>query len=223
MSDEDLLDDCAGRIGDLPEPLAVLATSVEVARAEGDTTGVRKRLYDLGACVVRYGVSAGLAVLAARLAGKKAPEPLGASLRKAARLSDGQWCELGRAIASALRSVDPKMAKALGFIAQKPLADLIASNFPQAQASVGDKQEILEAFDVKARVRLVLAMVGRQLEVLRVKKEISSMVQEEMGKSQREYILRQQMKSIREELGEGVGEPDGAVGGGEEVLELLVG
>lgn len=127
MSDEDLLDDCAGRIADLPEPLAVLATSVEVARAEGDTTGVRKRLYDLGACVVRYGVSAGLAVLTARLAGKKAPEPLGASLRKAARLSDGQWCELGRSTASALRSVDPKMAKALGFIAQKPLADLIAS------------------------------------------------------------------------------------------------
>ncbi|UQA58170.1 endopeptidase La [Polyangium aurulentum] len=87
------------------------------------------------------------------------------------------------------------------------LADLIASNFPQAQASVGDKQEILEAFDVKARVRLVLAMVGRQLEVLRVKKEISSMVQEEMGKSQREYILRQQMKNIREELGE-AGEDD---------------
>src|SRR5689334_4634447 len=46
-------------------------------------------------------------------------------------------------------------------------------------------------------------MVCRQLEVLRVKKEISSMVQEEMGKSQREYILRQQMKSIKEELGEG--------------------
>jgi len=83
------------------------------------------------------------------------------------------------------------------------LADLIASNFPQAQASIRDKQEILEAFEVKARVRLVLAMVARQLEVLRVKKEISHMVQEEMGKSQREYILRQQMKSIREELGEG--------------------
>src|SRR3954463_1517360 len=82
------------------------------------------------------------------------------------------------------------------------LADLIASNFPQEHASVADKQQILEAFDVKTRVRLVLAMVGRQLEVLRVKKEISSMVQEEMGKSQREYILRQQMKSIKEELGE---------------------
>jgi ATP-dependent Lon protease len=42
----------------------------------------------------------------------------------------------------------------------------------------------------------------RQLEVLKVKKEISSMVQEEMGKSQREYFLRQQMKAIRDELGE---------------------
>jgi ATP-dependent Lon protease len=83
------------------------------------------------------------------------------------------------------------------------LADLIASNFPQEHASVADKQQILEAFDVKTRVRLVLAMVGRQLEVLKVKKEISSMVQEEMGKSQREYILRQQMKAIKEELGEG--------------------
>jgi ATP-dependent Lon protease len=83
------------------------------------------------------------------------------------------------------------------------LADLIASNFPQEHASVADKQQVLEAIDVKARVRLVMAMVGRQLEVLKVKKEISSMVQEEMGKSQREYILRQQMKAIKEELGEG--------------------
>ena len=127
MSDEDLLDDCAGRIPSLPEPLAVLATGVEVARAEGDTTGVYKRLFDLGAGVVRYAVSAGLGVLTARLAGKKAPESLGASLRKAARLSDGQWCELGRAIGSALRSADPAAAKALAFVSQKPLADLIAS------------------------------------------------------------------------------------------------
>ena len=83
------------------------------------------------------------------------------------------------------------------------LADLIASNFPPEHASVADKQQVLEAFDLKERVRLVLSMVGRQLEVLKVKREISSMVEEEMGKSQREYILRQQMKSIKEELGEG--------------------
>jgi ATP-dependent Lon protease len=120
-------------------------------------------------------------------------DALGAGLREATREVLGLMPNLPRDTAGILDNVREPGA----------LADLIASNFPQAQASVADKQEILEAFDVKARVRLVLAMVGRQLEVLRVKKEISSMVQEEMGKSQREYILRQQMKAIREELGEG--------------------
>ena len=124
-------------------------------------------------------------------------DALGASLRESTREVLGLMPNLPRDTAGILDNVREPGA----------LADLIASNFPQAQASVADKEEILEAFDVKARVRLVLAMVGRQLEVLRVKKEISSMVQEEMGKSQREYILRQQMKSIKEELGEG-GEDD---------------
>src|SRR5499427_2849279 len=124
-------------------------------------------------------------------------DALGAGLRESTREVLGLMPNLPRDTAGILDNVREPGA----------LADLIASNFPQAQASVADKQEILEAFDVKARVRLVLAMVGRQLEVLRVKKEISSMVQEEMGKSQREYILRQQIKAIREELGEG-GEED---------------
>jgi ATP-dependent Lon protease len=87
------------------------------------------------------------------------------------------------------------------------LADLIASNFPTEIASIDDKQQVLQTFDVKSRVKFVLQIVTRQLELLRVKKEISSMVQEEMGKSQREFILRQQIKAIREELGEG-GEED---------------
>lgn len=120
-------------------------------------------------------------------------DALGAGLREATREVLGLMPNLPKDTAGILDNVREPGA----------LADLIASNFPQAHASVPDKQEILEAFDVKIRVRLVLAMVGRQLEVLRVKKEISSMVQEEMGKSQREYVLRQQMKTIREELGEG--------------------
>jgi len=120
-------------------------------------------------------------------------DALGAGLREATREVLGLMPNLPKDTAGILDNVREPGA----------LADLIASNFPQAHASVPDKQEILEAFEVKIRVRLVLAMVGRQLEVLRVKKEISSMVQEEMGKSQREYVLRQQMKTIREELGEG--------------------
>jgi ATP-dependent Lon protease len=82
------------------------------------------------------------------------------------------------------------------------LADLIASNFPEEQASIATRQRILEALDVKDRVELVLAMVERQLDVLKVKDQISSIVQEEMSRSQREYVLRQQLRSIREELGE---------------------
>ena len=83
-----------------------------------------------------------------------------------------------------------------------PLADLIAANFPPNQVSVSDKQRVLEASDVKRRVKLVLALVAPQLEVLRVKKEISSMVEEEMTKAQRETVLRQQMSSIKQQLGE---------------------
>jgi ATP-dependent Lon protease len=87
------------------------------------------------------------------------------------------------------------------------LADLIASNFPDEHASIPVRQKILEAFDVHARVELVLGMVERQLEVLKVKNKISSVVQEEMSRSQRDYVLRQQMRTIREELGE-AGEDD---------------
>ncbi len=82
------------------------------------------------------------------------------------------------------------------------LADLIASNLSPEQAGVADKQTILETFEPKARVRAVLAIINRQLEMLRVKREVSSMIADE-GKAQREAILRQQMKTIKEELGEG--------------------
>jgi ATP-dependent Lon protease len=86
------------------------------------------------------------------------------------------------------------------------LADLIASNLASEQASVADKQKILETFDPRSRVRAVLGIVSRQLELLRVKKEVSSMMADE-GKAQREHILRQQMRTIKEELGDG-GEDD---------------
>jgi ATP-dependent Lon protease len=66
----------------------------------------------------------------------------------------------------------------------------------------GAKQQILEVLDVRERVRRVLEIVSRQAQVHKVKKEISTMVQEEMSRSQREFLLRQQMKTIRKELGE---------------------
>ncbi|CAG0978667.1 partial ATP-dependent Lon protease, partial [Anaerolineae bacterium] len=79
------------------------------------------------------------------------------------------------------------------------LADLVASNLP---VSTPVKQQVLELLDVRERLRKVSDLVTRQSQVYEVKKEISTMVQEEMSRSQREFLLRQQMKAIRRELGE---------------------
>jgi len=95
----------------------------------------------------------------------------------------------------------PKEAGALVDSVTEPghLADLITSNL---ELDVAEKQEVLETFDLKARMRQVLQFLSRQLEVLKVRERINTQVQEEMGRNQREYVLRQQLKAIKEELGE---------------------
>ncbi len=87
------------------------------------------------------------------------------------------------------------------------LADLIASNFPDEHASLAERQRVLEALDPVQRVGLVRNIVDRQLKLLRARDEVSGQMREEMSRSQREYVLRQQMRSILEELGE-AGEED---------------
>src|SRR6516165_7314046 len=95
----------------------------------------------------------------------------------------------------------PKEAGALVDSVTEPgqLADLITSNL---DLQVDEKQDVLETFDLKNRMRTVLQFLSRQLEVLKVREKINTQVQEEMGRNQREYVLRQQLKAIKEELGE---------------------
>ncbi len=95
----------------------------------------------------------------------------------------------------------PKEAGSLVDSVNEPgqLADLITSNL---ELQVDEKQDILETFELKARMRKVLQFLSRQLEVLKVREKINTQVQEEMGRNQREYVLRQQLKAIKEELGE---------------------
>jgi ATP-dependent Lon protease len=119
-------------------------------------------------------------------------DALGAGLRESMREVLGLVPSLPKETAGILDNVRESGA----------LADLVASNLTLEQASVADKQKVLETFDAKARVRAVANMVQRQLELLRVRKEVSTMVADE-GKNQREAVLRQQMRSIKEELGEG--------------------
>jgi len=80
------------------------------------------------------------------------------------------------------------------------IADVVAATI---QASVEDKQNILEMVDVKKRLTEVTRLAAHQLEVLELGKKIHSQVKVDMDKTQKDYYLRQQLKAIEEELGEG--------------------
>jgi len=66
-----------------------------------------------------------------------------------------------------------------------------------------DKQELLEQVDVGARLRRLVEILAHELEVIQLGTKIQSQVQEGIDKGQREYYLREQLKAIQEELGEG--------------------
>ena len=81
------------------------------------------------------------------------------------------------------------------------LADFIASSLATIGTPV--KQEILSTLDVRARMDALNRILIKELEVLELGSRIQSQVQSEVGKNQREYFLREQMKAIQKELGEG--------------------
>jgi ATP-dependent Lon protease len=80
------------------------------------------------------------------------------------------------------------------------LADLTASNL---DLKVEGAQEVLEAQEPVSRLRRVHELMAKELEVLAMQQEISSQAKGEMDRSQREFFLRQQLKAIQSELGEG--------------------
>ena len=81
------------------------------------------------------------------------------------------------------------------------LADFIASSLGTITTAV--KQEVLEDLDVRARLDALNRILIKELEVLELGSKIQSQVQSEVGKNQREYFLREQLKAIQRELGEG--------------------
>jgi len=80
------------------------------------------------------------------------------------------------------------------------LADFIASSLSTISTAV--KQEVLETLDVRARMDNLNRILIKELEVLELGSKIQSQVQSEVGRNQREYFLREQMKAIQKELGE---------------------
>jgi ATP-dependent Lon protease len=96
------------------------------------------------------------------------------------------------------------------FKSPAPLADLIAGFMDVAPA---EKQAVLETFDVSARVDKVLGMLAHRIEVLKLSREIDTRTKATMDERQREYVLREQLRQIQKELGEGEG-------AGQEVADL---
>jgi ATP-dependent Lon protease len=81
------------------------------------------------------------------------------------------------------------------------LADFIASSL--GSISTETRQEVLETLDVRLRLDVLNRLLIKELEVLELGSKIQSQVQSEVGKNQRDYFLREQLKAIQRELGEG--------------------
>jgi ATP-dependent Lon protease len=123
--------------------------------------------------------------------------------------------ERSREIKALTRNVQSLFARIIGFLPYLPeelqiaaanvedpsaLCHMVASTL---RMSTEERQALLEEVDVEARLRAVSVILSRELEVVELGSKIQSQVESEMEKGQREYFLRQQLKAIREELGEG--------------------
>ncbi len=80
------------------------------------------------------------------------------------------------------------------------LADLVASNL---RLKIEESQAILQVFDPLDRLKKVNELLSRELELSTMQAQIQNQAKEEMSKTQREYFLREQLKQIHQELGEG--------------------
>jgi len=94
-----------------------------------------------------------------------------------------------------------ELAEAVGNLTHPGrIADAIAASLPSLTSQ--GKQEVLATADVKARLVRLVAALTKELEVLELGSRIQSQVESEVGKGQRDYYLREQLKAIQKELGQ---------------------
>jgi len=122
-------------------------------------------------------------------------DALGMSLREAVGELVQRGPQLPRELAAQLSTS----------LSTSALTDFVAG---YVEAPMDARYELLAQLDPKARAREVLRLVTRHLETLKMREKINAHVKEELGKTQREHVLRQQMKAIRDELGDGEEDED---------------
>ena len=83
------------------------------------------------------------------------------------------------------------------------LVDQLCTNLPM---DYKQRQEFLECIDIEMRFEKLCQFMNREIEMIQITREIQTKVKERIDKNQREYFLREQLKVIKEELGEVVGE-----------------
>jgi ATP-dependent Lon protease len=116
--------------------------------------------------------------------------------------------EFRRLLELAQHLPDELAAIAQGLDEPGPLCDMAASTL---NISPEERQSVVEALDVKERLRRVTALINREIQVLELGSKIQDQVKEGLEETQREYYLRQQLKAIQKELGEGEEAGEGEV------------
>src|SRR5207247_1942923 len=123
-----------------------------------------------------------------------APAPEVEALRRALLSAFDQYVKLNK-------KIPPEILTSLAGIEEAGrLADTIAAHLP---LKLEQKQQVLEMFEVKARLEHLLSQLETEIDILQVEKRIRGRVKRQMEKSQREYYLNEQVKAIQKELGDG--------------------
>jgi ATP-dependent Lon protease len=183
----------------LPEGLYTVGTIAKISALQRSKNGVRLAL---------EGQERGIAIRVAATDGYLEATITTANDLPALDLKDAAFVALHREVRDRAAELAQKRgiseaatAQLLSAITEPgQLADVIAGYI---DAPTAERQAVLEELGIEERLRRVLVMVQRQIEVLAAQEDIHTKVQEEIGGRQREHYLREQMKAIQKELGEG--------------------
>ena len=130
----------------------------------------------------------------------EAPEEIAKKSRKLDALRANVSNEFQKLVGLMPSVADEVKVAALNIKDPGRLADFITSNL---NVKVEEKQQILAEFNVELRLQKIGGIVGREIQLLEIGSRIQKEVQDTMTKNQREYYLREQLKAIQQELGEG--------------------